>query len=70
MVVESPTHRGAVRISAAVARGLRESAAIALGVIALVLAVALLSFDPRDPGFSFTGEGGGLHNRRNTSPRC
>jgi S-DNA-T family DNA segregation ATPase FtsK/SpoIIIE len=63
LVVESPTQRTPVRISAAVARGLRESAAIALGVIALVLAVALLSFDARDPGFSFTGAGGGVHNR-------
>ena len=41
------------RFSAAVARGLREGAAISLGVVALVMLVALLSFDPRDPGFFF-----------------
>ena len=52
-----------MRISAALARGLRESGAIALAVLALVLCVALLSFDPRDPGFSFTGEGAAVHNR-------
>jgi S-DNA-T family DNA segregation ATPase FtsK/SpoIIIE len=52
-----------LRLSAVVARGLRESAAITLGVLALVLAVALLSFDARDPGFSFTGEGATIHNR-------
>jgi S-DNA-T family DNA segregation ATPase FtsK/SpoIIIE len=52
-----------LRLSAVVARALRESAAIALGVLALVLAVALLSFDARDPGFSFTGEGLAVHNR-------
>ena len=28
-----------------------------------MLCVALLSFDPRDPGFSFTGEGAAVHNR-------
>ncbi len=51
------------RFSAAVARGLREGAAISLGVIALVVIVALLSFDPRDPGFSSTGVGDVIHNR-------
>ena len=51
------------RFSAAVSRGLREGAAIGLGVLALVLVVALLSFDPRDAGFSFTGQGEAIHNR-------
>jgi DNA segregation ATPase FtsK/SpoIIIE, S-DNA-T family len=51
------------RLTAAVARGLREGAAIGLGVMALVLLVALLSFDPRDPGFSSTGMGDVVHNR-------
>jgi S-DNA-T family DNA segregation ATPase FtsK/SpoIIIE len=37
--------------------------AIALAGLALVLLVALLSFNPHDPGFSFTGEGGPVHNR-------
>jgi S-DNA-T family DNA segregation ATPase FtsK/SpoIIIE len=51
------------RFSAAVARGLREAAAIGLAVIALVVVVALLSFDARDPGFSSTGVGDVIHNR-------
>ncbi|HLK71433.1 MAG TPA: DNA translocase FtsK 4TM domain-containing protein, partial [Steroidobacteraceae bacterium] len=50
-------------VSAALARGLRESGAIALAVLALVLCVALVSFDPHDPGFSFTGAGTAVHNR-------
>jgi len=44
--------RAPPRVSATLARGLRESAAIALAVVALVLVVALLSFDGHDPGFS------------------
>jgi S-DNA-T family DNA segregation ATPase FtsK/SpoIIIE len=52
-----------LRLSAVVTRGLRESAAIALGVLALVLAVALWSYDARDPGFSSTGFGLAVHNR-------
>ncbi len=51
------------RFSAAVARGLREGAAITLGVIALVLVVALLSFNGDDPGYSTTGAGNLIHNR-------
>jgi S-DNA-T family DNA segregation ATPase FtsK/SpoIIIE len=51
------------RFSAAVYRGLRESGAIALGVAALVLMVALGSFDAHDPGFSYTGAGEAVRNR-------
>jgi hypothetical protein len=47
--------RAPLRFSAAVARGLREGAAIALAVVALVLLVALLSFDARDNGFTTRG---------------
>ena len=57
------TPKSPPRFSAAVARGLREAAAIALGVLALVFVVALFSFDPRDPGFSSTGIGDVTHNR-------
>jgi S-DNA-T family DNA segregation ATPase FtsK/SpoIIIE len=57
------TPKSAPRFSAAVARGLREAAAIGLGVLALVFVVALSSFDPRDPGFSSTGIGDITHNR-------
>ena len=57
------TPKSPPRLSAAVAHGLREGAAISLGVVALVLLVALLSFDPRDAGFSTTGAGEAIHNR-------
>jgi len=57
------TPKSPPRLSAAVAHGLREGAAISLGVIALVVLVALLSFDPRDAGFSSTGTGEAVHNR-------
>jgi S-DNA-T family DNA segregation ATPase FtsK/SpoIIIE len=55
--------KASARLSVAVHRGLRESGAIAIAVAALVLMVALGSFDARDPGFSFTGAGEGVHNR-------
>ncbi len=44
-------------------RGLREGGAIALGVLALVLLVALASYDARDPGFSSTGMDEIVRNR-------
>jgi DNA segregation ATPase FtsK/SpoIIIE, S-DNA-T family len=49
--------------SQAVARGLRESAIIALGVIALVMFVALATYSPRDRGFSSTTDSAEVHNR-------
>ncbi|HTU64552.1 MAG TPA: DNA translocase FtsK 4TM domain-containing protein [Steroidobacteraceae bacterium] len=45
----------AKRFTAAVSRGLRESAVLAIGVVALVLLVALATFNESDPGFSSTG---------------
>jgi DNA segregation ATPase FtsK/SpoIIIE, S-DNA-T family len=45
----------AKRFTAAVSRGLRESAVLAIGVVALVMLVALTSYDASDPGFSSTG---------------
>jgi S-DNA-T family DNA segregation ATPase FtsK/SpoIIIE len=45
------------RFTAAVSRGLRESAVLAIGVIALVMLVALLSYHREDPAFSSTGGG-------------
>jgi S-DNA-T family DNA segregation ATPase FtsK/SpoIIIE len=63
MAESTAQSRISLRFSAAVTRGLRESSAIVLAGLALVLAVALLSFDAHDPGFSFTGEGGPVHNR-------
>jgi S-DNA-T family DNA segregation ATPase FtsK/SpoIIIE len=55
--------RNASRFTAAVSRGLRESAIIALGIVALVLFMALATYNPEDPGFSFTGGPGVVHNR-------
>jgi len=63
LTISQGTPRTPPRFSAAVARGLRESAAISLGVVALVILVALLSYDPRDAGFSSTGLGDVTHNR-------
>jgi DNA segregation ATPase FtsK/SpoIIIE, S-DNA-T family len=56
------TARGAARLTESVSRGLRESAAIALAVVALVLLAALATYSAEDPGFSFTG-GATVHNR-------
>ena len=55
--------RNSVRFTQHVARGLRESALIAIGVVAIVLFVALASYSPDDPGFSFTGSSAVVHNR-------
>ncbi|HXY77065.1 MAG TPA: DNA translocase FtsK 4TM domain-containing protein, partial [Steroidobacteraceae bacterium] len=55
--------RGAWQLTTAVSRGLRESAIIALVIIGLVLFVALASYSPDDPGFSFSGNATALRNR-------
>jgi len=55
--------RSASRFTTAVSRGLRESAIIALAIVALVLFMALATYSPEDPGFSFTGSSGAVHNR-------
>src|SRR5690349_7731895 len=55
--------RAPARFTSAVTRGLRESAVIGLGVLALVLLVALATYSPEDPGFSFTGTSALVHNR-------
>ncbi|HTW37127.1 MAG TPA: DNA translocase FtsK 4TM domain-containing protein [Steroidobacteraceae bacterium] len=56
------TARGAARFTESVSRGLRESAALALAVLALVLLAALGTYSAEDPGFSFTGSAT-VHNR-------
>ncbi len=63
MTNSSAESKSAPRFSAAVMRGLREAAAIGLGLIVLILLLALLSFDARDPGYSYTGSGDAIHNR-------
>lgn len=55
--------RKSIRLTAAVSRGLRESAIIALAVLALVLLVALLTWSPDDAGPSSTGTGTLTRNR-------
>jgi DNA segregation ATPase FtsK/SpoIIIE, S-DNA-T family len=55
--------RSASRFTSAVSRGLRESAIIALAIVALVLFIALATYSPEDPGFSFTGSSAAVHNR-------
>jgi len=55
--------RSASRFTSAVSRGLRESAIIVLAIVALVLFMALATYSPEDPGFSFTGTTGAIHNR-------
>jgi S-DNA-T family DNA segregation ATPase FtsK/SpoIIIE len=55
--------RNASRFTTAVSRGLRESAIIALAIVALVLFMALATYSPDDPGFSFTGNATAVHNR-------
>src|SRR5438477_3941947 len=59
----SVSARAAARYTSAVTRGLRESAIIALGIVALVLLIALLTYSPDDPGFSFTGNSAPVRNR-------
>jgi S-DNA-T family DNA segregation ATPase FtsK/SpoIIIE len=49
-------------LSSTVARGLRESAILALGVVAIVLLVALATYSPNDPGFTFTGSAREIQN--------
>ena len=44
--------------AANVARGLRESALWVFGALALILFVALVSYDRADPAFSSTGQPG------------
>jgi len=54
---------GRARFTQAVLKAIRESVAIAMVVVALVLLTALISFSPADPGWSYSGEGGPVENR-------
>ena len=63
MAESSAQLRSAARFTTAVSRGLRESAIIALALVAVVLFVALATYSPEDPGFSFTGSSTVVHNR-------
>ena len=59
----SARSRAPIRFTAAVHRGLRESAFLALGVIAIVMFAALASYSPEDPGYTTTGDSAVVHNR-------
>ena len=63
MADTSAQMRNSVRFTSAVTRGLRESAIIALGVVALVMFTSLASYSPEDSGFSYTGNSPVVHNR-------
>jgi DNA segregation ATPase FtsK/SpoIIIE, S-DNA-T family len=51
-----------IKLSAAVARSLREGTLWVLGAVALILLLALLSFRMQDPGFWNTGDAGRVGN--------
>jgi len=61
-LAESQAQARPIRFTAAVARGLRESAVIAIGAAAIVLLIALATYSPCDPGFSVAGACPGAHN--------
>ncbi len=58
--IETRTH--ASKLAHPVRRALRESALLLFAVAALILFAALITYDPHDPGFSFTGEPGSVSN--------
>ncbi|MCC7259159.1 MAG: DNA translocase FtsK 4TM domain-containing protein, partial [Gammaproteobacteria bacterium] len=49
--------------TAPTANALREAALWVLGALALIMLAALFSYDPRDPGFSHTGDGFPVRNQ-------
>jgi DNA segregation ATPase FtsK/SpoIIIE, S-DNA-T family len=55
--------RNGARFTSTVARALRESAVITLALVALVLLIALATYSPEDPGYSFSGPSTVVHNR-------
>jgi S-DNA-T family DNA segregation ATPase FtsK/SpoIIIE len=55
--------RPSIRFTAGVARGLRESAVIAIGVAAIVLLIALVTYSPADPSYAHGGDFARVHNR-------
>ena len=54
---------GGARFTQAVLKAIRESIALALAVLALVLLTALFTYSSTDPGWSYSGEGGPVENR-------
>ena len=62
-MAQSAEVRQSMKFTAAVARGLRESAAIAIAVVALVMLVALATYSPSDSAFSLASDSTAVHNR-------
>jgi len=62
VVARAETKRDPSAESAVIARGLRESALWIFGALALILFVALASYDPSDAAFSSTGQQGPVAN--------
>ncbi|MBT8143293.1 MAG: DNA translocase FtsK 4TM domain-containing protein, partial [Gammaproteobacteria bacterium] len=56
------TTRGGSLVVISINRALRESAFWVFGAVAVVLLGALATYDPSDPGFSFTGQAGEVNN--------
>ncbi|MFO1375681.1 MAG: DNA translocase FtsK 4TM domain-containing protein [Steroidobacteraceae bacterium] len=61
-MAEATSAEPAGKLEAVVVRGLREGAFWLLAMLALVLLLALVSYDPADSGFSYTGEPGRVGN--------
>ncbi|MFZ8887050.1 MAG: DNA translocase FtsK [Steroidobacteraceae bacterium] len=59
---EAQTNQEHAALDPKTLRGLREAAAVVVGALALVLLLALASYDPADPSFSYTGEPGQASN--------
>jgi DNA segregation ATPase FtsK/SpoIIIE, S-DNA-T family len=55
--------RNGARLSATLSRAVRESVVIVLAIVALTVFMALATYSPEDPGFSYTGGAAPVHNR-------
>ncbi len=67
MAKVSKTAGKAPQLSRHIVRALRESALWIFGAVALIMLLALFSYSPSDPGFTFTGEAGPVENRVGTA---
>jgi DNA segregation ATPase FtsK/SpoIIIE, S-DNA-T family len=59
----SAQSRHSIRFSSGVARALRESALIVIAVLAVVILVALVSYNPEDRSYSSRGDSSAVHNK-------
>ncbi|TDJ44529.1 MAG: DNA translocase FtsK [Gammaproteobacteria bacterium] len=55
--------RPAAQGATAIAYSIREAALWVLAALSIILLVALLTYDTRDPGFSYTGDGAAVRNQ-------